>query len=78
MTYIIDRKFKKAAFWCFMASVFSVFGLIHAYDLTPSGIQNHFGWLVAPRFAAAYAITGVVFLILDRIKLSYIEEDPHS
>jgi len=63
MTHIIDRQFFKAAVWSFVAALLSAVGLIHAYQLTPTGIQNYFHWPAAPLFAAVYAILGGVLLI---------------
>lgn len=56
--HVIDRQFTRAAVWCLVASVLSMIGLIHAYELTPTGVHNYFGWMAAPWFAAAYAIIG--------------------
>jgi AGZA family xanthine/uracil permease-like MFS transporter len=57
MAFVIDRKFKHAAAWMLGASFFSAVGLIHAYKLTPNGVENHFAWFTAaPAFAIAYAV----------------------
>lgn len=61
---LIDQKFLAAAGWAFAAAVLSAVGLIHAYTLTPSGVDNKFGWMAAPPFAAAYAVAGVLFLLI--------------
>jgi len=58
--FMIDRKFLKAAYWMFAGAALSAAGLIHAYTLTEAGVENHFGWLAAPDFAAMYALTGLV------------------
>lgn len=60
--FMIDRNFLKAAYWMFVGAILSATGLIHAYTLTESGIQNKFGWLAAPDFAAIYALTGLILL----------------
>lgn len=60
--FMVDRQFLKAAYWMFAGAVLSATGLIHAYTLTDTGIQNHFGWLAAPDFAAMYALTGLVLV----------------
>ena len=65
MTYIIDRKFLKAAAWCLAASLLSFIGLIHAYELTPVGIENYFGWMAAPRFAVVYGVLALILLTLN-------------
>jgi AGZA family xanthine/uracil permease-like MFS transporter len=62
MVFLIDRNFRKAAYWLFAAAALSAVGLIHAFTLTPAGVQNRFGWLAAPDFAAIYALMGFVLL----------------
>ena len=64
MVFMIERKFQKAAQWCFAASAFSFLGLIHAYRLTESGIQNKFGLVAAPEFGILYALFGGILLLL--------------
>lgn len=61
MALVIDHKFKPAAGWLLAASGFSAIGLIHAYRLTPGGVENHFAWFTAaPDFAIAYAVGAVL------------------
>jgi len=43
--------------------VLSAFGVIHAYTLTASGIENQLRWAAAPAFALSYA-AGAIFLLL--------------
>ncbi len=62
MAFMIDRKFLKAAYWMFAGAAFSALGLVHAYTLTETGVQNRFGFLAAPDFAAAYTLTGLVLI----------------
>jgi AGZA family xanthine/uracil permease-like MFS transporter len=64
LVFVIEREFLKAAWWTATAAVLSMIGLIHAYDLTPSGVQNKFGVLAAPGFAIMYASTAVVLVLL--------------
>ena len=54
--HIIDRDFRKAAIWSFIAVLLSFFGLIHAYELTPMGTAYHFGFLVAPAMTFGYLL----------------------
>jgi AGZA family xanthine/uracil permease-like MFS transporter len=56
LAHVIDSQFLKAAAWCVTASLLSMTGIIHAYELTPAGVANKFGWSAAPVFALAYAI----------------------
>ena len=64
MVFLIERKFLKAAWWVFTASAFSFIGLIHAYRLTDTGVQNGFGNAISPRFGLMYLLVGGVFLLL--------------
>lgn len=64
IAHVIDRQFVKAAYWSFMAAAFSAVGLIHAYDLTPTGVHNLFGWMAAPWFVGVYFVLGVILLML--------------
>jgi AGZA family xanthine/uracil permease-like MFS transporter len=58
----IDHDLLKAALWSFAGALLSAVGLIHAYVLTPQGVQNKFGFLSAPGFVAGYALTGCALL----------------
>src|SRR5205814_681614 len=61
MAFVIDRKFKHAAVWLGSAAICSAVGLIHAYRLSPSGVENHFAWFTAaPGFAMVYAAGAVI------------------
>ncbi len=64
MVFLIERKFEKAAWWIFSASAFSFIGLIHAYRLTDTGVENGFGNAISPKFGLMYALVGGVFLLL--------------
>ena len=64
LVFVIEHEFLKAAGWTATAAVLSMIGLIHAYELTPSGVQNSFGVLAAPGFATMYASTAVVLVLL--------------
>jgi AGZA family xanthine/uracil permease-like MFS transporter len=63
LVFVIEREFLRAAGWTAVAAGLSAVGLIHAYDLTPLGIQNKFGVMAAPEFAVMYAISAT-FLVL--------------
>ena len=57
MAFVIDHKFKQGAAWLLAAALFSSIGLIHAYKITPNGVENSFAWFTAaPGFAYAYAV----------------------
>ena len=57
VAFVIDRKFRHAAAWMLAASLLSSIGLMHAYRITPAGVENHFAWFTAaPDFAIVYAV----------------------
>jgi AGZA family xanthine/uracil permease-like MFS transporter len=62
LVHVIERRFLHAAAWAGIAALFSMLGLIHAYDLSPAGVQNRFGWSAAPQFACMYGL-GAAFLL---------------
>jgi adenine/guanine/hypoxanthine permease len=63
LVFVIERRFQKAAYWCFAASLFSFTGLIHAYTLMADGeILNQFGLWAAPDFGVVYAFIGAILL----------------
>ncbi len=64
MVYMIERKFLKASEWTFAASILSFIGLIHAYRLTETGLQNKFGFTAAPEFGILYLLVAGILLIL--------------
>lgn len=63
LVWMIERKFRQAGAWMTAAAVLSCFGVIHAYQLTPQGIENHLGWWVSPEFTLSY-LAAAVFLVL--------------
>jgi len=64
MVFVVERQFVKAALWAATASVLSFFGVIHAYILTPAGVQNKFGFGAAKAYALAYLITTLLLVFL--------------
>jgi AGZA family xanthine/uracil permease-like MFS transporter len=64
MVFVVERQFLKAALWTAAAAVLSYFGVIHAYVLTPAGIQNRFGFGAARAYALAYLIAALLLVIL--------------
>lgn len=67
LVFIIEKHWKKAAITLFIASLLSWFGLIHAYQLTPQGIQNSLIFAAAPEFAYAYLASALLILFLPRL-----------
>jgi AGZA family xanthine/uracil permease-like MFS transporter len=64
MVHIVEQQFFRAAVWSAVAALLSFFGLIHAYRLTPAGVQNHFDVNAAPEFALAYLGAAVLLSAL--------------
>jgi AGZA family xanthine/uracil permease-like MFS transporter len=62
LAFMIQRRFAPAAGWLAAAAVLSAVGIIHAYKLSPSGVESLIGWWVAPEFSLSYA-SGAVFLL---------------
>jgi len=64
LVFVIEKDFLKAAGWMMVAAVLSALGVIHAYELTPTGVQNKFGLLAAPEFALMYACSAGFLVVL--------------
>jgi adenine/guanine/hypoxanthine permease len=62
LVYAVERRWLAVAAWALVASGLSFFGVIHAWTLTPLGLQVKLGWAAAPDFALAYL--GVAALAL--------------
>jgi AGZA family xanthine/uracil permease-like MFS transporter len=62
LVWIIERRFLPAAAWMLAAAGLSCFGVIHAYQLSAQGIENHLGWWVAPEFTLGY-LASALFLL---------------
>jgi AGZA family xanthine/uracil permease-like MFS transporter len=76
LVFVIEREFLTAAGWALAAALLSMVGLIHAYELTPSGIQNRFGLLAAPAFAATYGLSAALLLVLHLVGRTGRESSP--
>jgi adenine/guanine/hypoxanthine permease len=61
LVWIIERKFAQASAWMLVAAVLSCLGVIHAYRLSPQGIENLLGWWAAPEFTLSY-LAAALFL----------------
>jgi AGZA family xanthine/uracil permease-like MFS transporter len=66
LVFILEKRFLRAAGWAMAAAVLSMVGLIHAYNLTPRGIENRLGFMVAPGFAVMYAAGALLLTMLHR------------
>ncbi len=61
---ILDRNFRKAAYWAIAGSVLSFVGLIHAYSLATNEILNKYTIPAASNFGVAYLLLAALFLIV--------------
>jgi AGZA family xanthine/uracil permease-like MFS transporter len=56
LVFAIEKRLLRAAAWAAALAGLSMVGLVHAYDLTPGGVQNRFGVAAAPAFGLMYAL----------------------
>ena len=77
-SYLIDRRFLPAALWFALASLLSFFGLIHAFVLTPDGVQNNLAFGADLPFTASYALAAAVLVgghfYQKRARQPFVEE----
>jgi adenine/guanine/hypoxanthine permease len=62
LAFLVQRRFTPAAAWLAAAAGLSAIGIIHAYRLSPQGVESRIGWWVSPEFTLAYA-GGAAFLL---------------
>jgi AGZA family xanthine/uracil permease-like MFS transporter len=55
-TFLLDRRFNRAALWAAIGAVASFFGFIHAGRITPSGALYDIGFATGWRWAAGYTL----------------------
>ena len=68
VAFVIDQRYKRAAVWLLLAGGLSCVGLLHAYNLTPNGVENQFGLCVAPAFAVSYAVVAALLALVPEQK----------
>jgi adenine/guanine/hypoxanthine permease len=61
IAYMLDRRFLHSAVWLLGGAVLSFFGVIHAYNLSPAGVENKLGIFAAPEFTLSY-VAAALFL----------------
>jgi AGZA family xanthine/uracil permease-like MFS transporter len=74
MVFVVERQFLKAAAWTAVAALLSFFGVIHAFELTPAGVQNRFAPGAASDFALAYLGAAALLVVLHRYHLRHADE----
>lgn len=75
--FLIDRDFRRAAWWSFAGTMLSFFGLIHAFTITQMGIAYKIGWNATLKFEIAYLMLGTLFLIVS-FKYRKTDEQPQE
>lgn len=68
--YILDRDFRKSAYWSFLASLLSALGLIHGYTLSGNAILNNYSFPSAPQFVLSYFLLGCFFYLASFLPTS--------
>ena len=66
LIYAAERQWLRVAAWSLAASLLAFFGVIHAYEIGPLGVQAKFGWAASPKFAVAYLGVAVLALLLKQ------------
>ncbi len=75
MVFVVEREFLKAALWTGTAALLSFFGVIHAYVLTPAGVQNRFGFGASRSYSLAYMIASLLLVALHYYHRGHESED---
>jgi AGZA family xanthine/uracil permease-like MFS transporter len=73
LVYATERQWMRVAAWALGGAILAWFGIIHAYELTPLGLQVKLGWGAAPGFAAAYFGVALLALGLQRLSPAGVE-----
>ncbi|MEH1779871.1 MAG: NCS2 family permease [Nostoc sp.] len=63
--YIIERKFRQAAYWSAIAAVISWVGLMHSYRWTVADTVVNFGWGTGAPWAIGYMMQAILFFYVD-------------
>ena len=66
LVWVIERRFLQASAWMVVAAVLSSFGVIHAFVLSPQGIENRLGWWAAPKFTLSYLAAALALVLCHR------------
>jgi AGZA family xanthine/uracil permease-like MFS transporter len=67
--WVAELNFSKAALWCLAAAGLSFFGVIHAYEIGPLGVESHFGFNAAPSFCLAYLASALLLWAMQTLGL---------
>ena len=59
--YVIERKFRQAAYWCVIAAVISWVGLMHSYRWTVADTVVNLGWGTGASWAIGYLLLAILF-----------------
>ncbi len=63
--YIIERKFRQAAYWSAIAAIISWLGLMHSYRWTIADTVVNLGWGTGAPWAIGYLLLTILFFYVD-------------
>jgi AGZA family xanthine/uracil permease-like MFS transporter len=63
--FIIEKDFKKAAFWSLGGAVLSWFGLMHSYQWTIADTVVNLGWGTGASWAVGYVLLAILFFYVS-------------
>ncbi len=63
--YIIERKFRQAAYWSVIAALLSWVGLMHSYRWTVADTVVNLGWGTGTPWAVGYILLAILFFYVD-------------
>lgn len=69
VAFVLEGRYSAAAGVALTGAVMSLVGLIHAYNLTPAGVEVRLEWMAAPGFAFAYAAVAGILLLAPALSL---------
>jgi AGZA family xanthine/uracil permease-like MFS transporter len=75
VVFIIEKQFITAALWALGAAVLSFTGIIHAFEITDTGIVSMLTLNAAPHFSIGYSIMALAFLLAGYLQKSGFKGD---
>ena len=75
---VIERRFRLAALWCWLAAALSFTGLMHGWHWTGKDTALELGWGAAGEAALGYAAAGLVFFLAPWLADRRKPNGPHA
>lgn len=85
--FLIDRRWRAAAIWAFIACALSILGVIHGYAIMGNNLYYLIPWLDIPEaatkypawdFAFAYGLTGIILFIPSMLNRPGNRQPPNN